>query len=108
MNIDLNVLVTFLLGAGGTGALAGIINVVKTIRGGKIENEENLIKRLDTDNRKQQELREAAEERAEEAEKEAEEYRKKRNEALERTARLRLFIINNNLEPPTFGDDNER
>lgn len=105
MNLDLNVLITLLFGAGGTGAIVGLTNVVKTWRGGKIESEETLIKRLDADNRKQQELRIAAERHADEAEAEAEEYRRQRNAAQEKLARLRWHYIEKTGEqPPEFGD----
>lgn len=105
MNFDLNTLISLLFIAGGGGAVAGILNVVKTIRSGKVDNEENLIRRLDADNKKQQTLREAAEKRAEAAEKEAEEYRKQRNHAREELAQLRWHYIDKTGEnPPRFGD----
>ena len=99
MNIDLNVLVTFLFGAGGAGAFAGILNVVKTLRSGKIENEETLIRRLDAANKAQGERTNAAEKRADEAEKETEEYRKQRNNAREQLARIRYYVLR------TYGDE---
>jgi hypothetical protein len=107
VNVDLNLLVTFLFGAGGAGAVTGILNVIKTMRSGKIENEETLIRRLDTDNQKQAIRAEAAEKRADQAEKEAEEYRIQRNAAREELARLRWFLIENNLVPPKSGEGNE-
>lgn len=91
--IDLNLLVTLLFGAGGAGAVAGIQSVVKTLRSGKIENEETLIRRLDNDNKSQQKLREAAEDKADRAEKESEEYRKQRNRAREQLARVRWHVM---------------
>lgn len=106
--LDINVLVTLLFGAGAGGAVAGIVNVIKTLRSGKIESEETLIRRLDADNKKQQELRVDAEKRADEAEKEAEGYRKQRNQAQEQLARLRWHYIQQTGEqPPKFGDDND-
>lgn len=108
MNLDINLLVTLLFGAGGAGAVAGFINVIKTIRGGKIESEETLIRRMDSDNKKQQELRVEAEKRADEAEKEAEGYRKQRNQAQEELARLRWHYIQRTGEqPPKFGEGND-
>lgn len=108
MGLDLNVLVTLLFGAGAGGAVAGILNVIKTLRGGKIENEETLIRRLDIDNQKQQKLREAAETRAEYAEKEAEEYRIQRNKAREELAQLRWHVIEKyGVQPPIIGDKND-
>lgn len=106
--MDLNVLFTLLFGAGGAGAVAGILNVIKLMKQGKIESEETLIKRLDVDNKKQQERAEAAEKRADEAETEAEGYRKQRNAAREEVARLRWFLIGNGLEPPEAGGEDDR
>lgn len=99
MNIDLNVLVTFLFGAGGAGAVAGILNVIKTLRSGKIENEETLLKRLDAANKSQGERTNLAEKRADEAEREAEEYRRQRNSAREQLARIRYYVLK------TYGDE---
>lgn len=105
MNIDLNLLVTFLFGAGGAGAVAGVMNVIKTLRSGKIENEETLIRRLDVDNRNQQKRAEEAEKAKDEAEKEAEGYRKQRNQAQEELAILRWhYIQETGKQPPKFGD----
>lgn len=99
MTFDINALISLLFIAGGGGAVAGILNVIKTVRSGKIQNEETLIRRLDIDNKKQQQLREAAEARADEAEKEAEEYRKQRNGAREQLARIRYYVM------MTYGDE---
>lgn len=100
--IDLNVLVTFLFGAGGAGAIAGVINVFKTLKSGKIENEETLIRRLDADNKAQQRRAQEAEKRAEDAEKEAEAYRLQRNKAQEDLARIRWYMISKGIDPPTL------
>lgn len=106
--LDINVLVTLLFGAGAGGAIAGVINVIKTLRSGRIENEETLIRRLDTDNKKQQQLRIEAEKHAEEADKEAEEYRKQRNKAREQLARIRWHVMQKyGDELSGFGDDND-
>lgn len=108
MNFDLNTMISLLFIAGGGGAVAGILNVVKTFRSGKIENEETLIRRLDSDNKKQKELREIAEARAEQAESEAEGYRKQRNEARESLALLRFHVMEKYGEqPPTFGEKHD-
>lgn len=108
MSPDINVLVTLLFGAGAGGVVAGILNVVKTMRSGKVETEETLLRRIDADNKSQQRLREEAEEEARQARREAEEYRKQRNSALEEAARLRWFMLKNGVEPPKFGDGDDR
>lgn len=102
--MDLNLIFTILFGAGSGGAIIGVQNVIKAMKSGKVQSEETLLKRIDLDNRKQQQLRETAEKRTEEAENEAEEYRKQRNAAREEVAKLRWWIIEKGLEPPTFGD----
>lgn len=100
MNFDLNTLVSLLFIAGGGGAVAGILNVVKTLRSGKIESEETLIKRLDASNKEQLERAQRAEKRADELESEAARYRRNREQALEYAARLRVLLIQNQIEPP--------
>lgn len=105
MNFDLNTLISLLFIAGGGGAVAGVLNFIKTIRSGKVETEETLIKRLDADNQKQQRRAEDAERRADQAEKDAEEYRKQRNDAREQLAQLRWHVIEKYGEqPPKIGD----
>lgn len=102
---DLNTLVVLLFGAGGAGAIAGVVNVIKTLRSGKMENEETLIRRLDADNKAQQLRTREAEHRAEEAETEAEGYRKERNAAREELALLRYHWMEKYGEkPPTIGE----
>lgn len=105
--MDLSTLIVALFGAGAGGAVSGLISLVRTLRQGKIDNEETLIKRLDTDNKKQQTRADEAEKRADEATVEAEAYRKQRNSAREEAARLRVLMINKGLEPPAIGDSNE-
>jgi phage-related protein len=107
VNFDINTLISLLFIAGGGGAVAGVLNFIKTIRGGKVEKEETLIKRLDADNQKQQRRAEDAERRADQAEKDAEEYRLQRNAAREDSARLRWFMIQEGLEPPKFGEKDD-
>ena len=105
MNFDLNTLISLLFIAGGGGAVAGILNFIKTIRSGKVETEETLIKRLDADNQKQQKRAEEAERRANEAEKEAEAYRIERNQAREELANFRWSVIEKyGPQPPSIGD----
>lgn len=100
MNFDINTLVSLLFIAGGGGAVAGIINLIKTLRSGKIEKDETLIRRMDSDNKKQQSRAEEAERDASEARAETEEYRKQRNEAREQLARLRWQYIQKTGEDP--------
>lgn len=108
MSFDLNTLVSLLFIAGGGGAVAGVLNVVKTLRGGKIESEETLIKRLDNDNKNQQRRAEEAEAGRDQAEKEAEGYRKERNAAQEALAKLRwVYIEKTGQEPPDSGGTND-
>lgn len=96
-----------LFGAGGAGAFASIGSLIRLLRRGKIENEETLIKRLDSNNAKQSERADLAEKRADTADKEADRYRKERDSARERVARLRRVLISHGIEPPEMGQDDE-
>lgn len=97
--MDLNTLLTLLLGAGGAGAIGSLVSVVRTLRKGKLDDEETLIKRLDASNKDQVEQRKAAEKRADDAEAEAARYRVTRDKALEYAARLRRQLIDAGHEP---------
>jgi hypothetical protein len=104
---NLNALLVLLFGAGGAGMASGIISVVRSLRKGKLEDEDTIIKRLDSANRENNEARQRAEKRADEAEEETARYRKKRDRALEYAARLRVILINNQIEPPPVPEDME-
>jgi len=94
----LSTVITLLFGAGAGGAVSGFITLIKTWRQGRTDNEETLINRLDKDNKRQNELREAAEGKVERAELIAQEYRRQRDEARDDVARLRRILIINNPE----------
>jgi len=96
----LNIVLVALFGAGAGGAVSGVISLIRTIRQGRVDNEETLIKRLDADNKRQSD-------RAEEAEREAREYRRERDDALDEAARLRRILIENGINYKV-GDGDER
>ncbi len=96
MNWD--TVITLLFGAGGTGAVAGLVNIVKSRQKGKIEREETLIARLDRSNQQHKERADAAETRADEAEKEAATERRSKLIALEKAARLKALLLQNQIE----------
>jgi|SRR5882757_741602 len=104
---NLEFVLVALFGAGGAGAFSGILSLVRILRQGKIESEETLIKRLDTNNAKQSERADAAETRADAADKDSDRYRKQRDIARERVARLRRVLIDNGIEPPELGKDDD-
>lgn len=68
--------IALLLGVGGTGGLAGLVQVYLTARRGKLENEETLIRRLNEDSRQQGQ-------RADRAEQSADRWRTRANQALD-------------------------
>lgn len=84
MNLD--VLLPMLLGAGGTGAIAGIANVVMQWRKGKLENEASLMSRLNEQTKRQ-------EERADAAERDVDLMRRQRDRGLELAVRYRSRLI---------------
>lgn len=75
-----------LFGAGGSGALAGLWTIVQSVRKGKLDKEETLIKRLN--DRSQADLI-----AREEAERDAAKYRMQRIRAQDQAARFRRMLI---------------
>lgn len=85
-------IILLIFGAGGTGALAGIWQIIQALKRGKLDKEETLIKRLD-------EYSKVAEDRAREAEQRAAKYRRQRIRAQDQAAKFRrLLISHSNLE----------
>lgn len=97
----LSALLVLLFGAGGAGAASGVVSVIRSLRKGKLDDEETIIKRLDVSNKDHQEAKQRAEKRADELEDEAAKYRRQRDRALEYAARLRVILISNGIEPPS-------
>ncbi|GAA4992607.1 hypothetical protein WHI96_07985 [Pseudonocardia tropica] len=95
--VDLQTVLTLLLGAGGSGALAGLIALYRTWKKGKLEDEETLIARLNSDSKSQGDRADAAEQRLAEAREDhdrvAGELRRQRDEAREDVAWYRSFLI---------------
>lgn len=84
--MDINPLLAILLGAGGTGGLVGLVNVWRTIKSGKIADEETII------NRQLKEIS-RAEIRVNECERSEERMRRQRNSALDQAAHFRRMLI---------------
>lgn len=95
-------LLAVLLGAGGAGGLAGLINVYLAARKGKLESDESLIRRLDDDSRRQGQ-------RADEAQRIADLRTRQRNAAWEQAASFRRLLLASGADhvPPLveFRDD---
>lgn len=89
---SISTVLAILLGAGGAGGIGSLVAVFRSMRKGKLEDEETLIKRLDSSNKEHSK-------RADEAEAEAARYRSDRDKALEYAARLRRQLISEGLEP---------
>lgn len=101
MNVDQ--VLTLLLGAGGAGGLAGIYNVWRTSKKGKLEDEETLIKRLDKDNKDKDSS-------IDRLEKDQSKLRAQRNKVWDQAARYRRALIahgvdDSQLEPLVDFDD---
>lgn len=84
--MSLDVLLPLLLGAGGTGAIAGLANVFQQWRKGKLESEQSLMERLNAQTRRQ-------EDRANAAEHDVDEMRRQRDRGLELAVRYRGRLI---------------
>jgi hypothetical protein len=94
----MNELLAVLLGAGGAGGLAGLINVLISYRDKSVNREETLIQRLNQDSKQQGE-------RADRAEVEAEKMRRQRDRARELAARYRAMLIANGVDQLPAADD---
>jgi hypothetical protein len=100
----MNEVMLLLFGAGGTGALAGLYQIINSLRTGKLQKEETLIERLDKNNRRQSERADAAETRADEVQAEAARYRVQRRRAQDQAARFRRMLISMGAESEKLED----
>lgn len=95
--LDLNALVTLLIGGGLAGLLAAIVSGYRSWKRGKLEDEETLIARLNADSKAQGDRADLAEQRLAdvraEADRVANELRAQRDEAREDVAWYRSFLI---------------
>lgn len=84
--MDVNALLGVVLGVGGAGGITGLVAVYRTIRQGRIADEESIITR---------QLREIsrAETRVNECERSEERMRRQRNSALDQAAHFRRMLI---------------
>lgn len=86
--------IALLLGAGGAGGVAGLVNVLMAWRKGRLESEEHLIARLNADSRQQGE-------RADRAEQELEVWRRRAHATADAAWRLRRMVIDLGGDPTT-------
>lgn len=84
--MTLETLLPLLLGAGGTGFIAGAVQLVQGWRKGRIENEATLLARLNAETVRQST-------RADAAEAEADAMRRSRDRAIELAVRYRTRVI---------------
>lgn len=93
--MDVNALLGVLLGVGGAGGITGLVAVYRTIRQGRIADEETII------TRQLNELK-RLERRASEAEEDEDRMRKQRNSALDQAAFFRRMLVANGVDniPP--------
>lgn len=98
-------ILTLLLSAGGAAFLVAVFNGIKSLRSTKSESEAALLSRINEDAEQAHEDADAQRARAIEAEQMSNTLRRQRDEALEKIAMFRRFIIANNLEVPPELDD---
>lgn len=84
--MNLETLLPLLLGAGGTGFIAGAVKLFEGLKKGRIENEATLLARLNAES-----VRQAT--RADAAEAETDKMRRSRDRALEIAMRYRARVI---------------
>lgn len=84
--MNLETLLPLLLGAGGTGFIAGAVKLFEGLKKGKIENEATLLARLNAES-----VRQSA--RADVAERDADAMRRMRDRALDLAVRYRARVI---------------
>ena len=94
----MNEILAIVLGAGGAGGIAGLINAWVSYRDKTVAREETLIARLNADSKQQGE-------RADRAEAEADKMRRQRDEGRELVARYRSMLIARGVELPPLGPD---
>lgn len=98
MNFDaVTALVSLILGTGMSTAVAGVIRYRDRNQKRKIESEDTLLSRYESENRR-------AKLRADEAEEEAEKYRQQRDIAHEDAARFKRMLIENGIPLPIRDD----
>lgn len=90
-------ILALLLGAGGAGFFAGLVNVYLAVRKGRIENEETLLRRLDEDSRRQGK-------RADEAIALADLRTRQRNRVWEQAAMFRRQLLAAGIDAPPLED----
>lgn len=101
MNFDaVTALFSLILGTGMTTAVTAAINYRDRKQKRKIESEDTLLSRYESENKR-------AKIRADKAEEEAEKYRKDRDEALDFSARYRRLLIENGIALPIRDDVHE-
>lgn len=88
--MDVNALVAALFGAGGTGFLAAVWQVVRSYRSDKVVNEASLIERLD---RRLKDAEQQRDEIAKEADRDRDRLTRERDGAREQAMRYRLLAI---------------
>lgn len=89
-----------LLSTGGAAFLTALIMGIKSLRDGKIAGEESIIKRLNEDAKQAHDDAEIQRMRAIRAESEREDMRRQRDLANEEVARMRMRLIQQDVELP--------
>lgn len=93
----MNQLIIALLSTGGAAFITAVFLGIKSLREGRLQNEESLIKRINDDARQAHEDAEFQRMRAIRAEAEREEMRRQRDAASESSAKYRRQLIENGI-----------
>ena len=96
----MNQILLALLSTGGAAFLTALIMGVRSLREGKIANEESIIKRLNEAAKQAHDDAEVQRMRAIRAESEREQMRRERDMANENVAKYRMILIQNNIVLP--------
>lgn len=105
MTFNLNQILIALLSTGGAAFITAIIVGVRSLREGKLSNEESIIKRLNDDAVQAHKNADRQRTRANRAESEREDMRRQRDLANEDSARYRRALIDNNIDTTKYEDD---
>jgi hypothetical protein len=97
--VNLELVLGAVFGGGLATLIATMARVIDGRRRGRLESEDSVITRLESENRK-------ARERADEAEMETEDYRKRMHHAEDEAARYRRALIQNSISVPDEGTGN--
>src|SRR5215217_1049436 len=103
--MDVQTVLGLILGTGGTTVITLIVRGVLTVRRGKVESEETLLRRIDKQSAADSVRVASAETRADRADEEAERQRERFYKEQERASYYRAYMVQMGLKPPKWPPD---